>query len=243
MALRDYDRQAVIWCAELAELPQFYDRALVLTQKAADKATALEHDIALSQARMYPDMGEDHAKLLAEMLGKLTGKSRLYICGHGKPGVAPKFVRWDAKTFVALLKKHGLRDAKLVNLVSCELAQDYDPDPDLENFVLPKPNSFASEFHRELKEQEPELLTEVRAYTWLVGEYRPGIKLPSPMDKLPFGSKLATLQRSAPYKWEHKPYGYKISFFWEGGKARRRYMNKEGIIPIADYVEPEKSAD
>jgi len=222
MAITDYDHQAVIWCGEKADLPHFLDQAGALNKKAKGKAADAQHKLTLDSQAMFPGMQEADDKALAEMLEALTDKSRLYICGHGSLGAAPKFVCWDAKTFAGLLKSHGLKRAKLINLVSCQLARDYRPN--LQGHVFPLADSFAARFHQELKDQEPALLTEVRAYTWFVA-----VNLGFIGD-LPTASKVMVEKAtdSVVDGWVYKPPGYKISFYWEGSTQRRRYMNESG---------------
>jgi hypothetical protein len=202
MAIGDYDHQAVIWCGQKADLSHFLNQADVLNDKAKKKAAAAQHQITVTSAAMFPGMGKADDEVLTEMLAALTDKSRLYICGHGSPGAVPKFVGWDAKTFAGLLKSHGLKRAKLINLVSCELARDYRPN--LPGRIFPLADSFAAQFHRELKEQEPPLLTEVRAYTWLLA-----VNLGWIAD-LPTGSKVMVEKESDSVvdQWEYKPDGY-----------------------------------
>jgi hypothetical protein len=235
MAITDYDRQAVIWCAQISELNEFLDRAEALNGKAKIKAAAASHTLALESAAMFPGMGEADDEALASMLGRLTDKSRLYISAHGAFGEVPKVVCWDAPTFVGILKKNGLRRAKLINLVACEMGRDYSDE--LENYIITSapPNSFAAQFHRELKTQEPELLTEVRAYTWFTGEIiRKDANMPADLKPFPIGTKLKTASEVQPHKWVHKPKDCKISFFWDNGKQRRRYMNPDGNKAIDD---------
>jgi hypothetical protein len=165
MAIKNYDHQAVIWCGEKADLTFFLDQADALNEKARSKATAAQHKLTVDSQTMFPGMGKGDDTALSETLEALTDKSRLYICGHGSFGPAPKFVCWDAKTFAKLLKEHGLKRAKLINLVSCQLARDYRPN--LPGHVFPLADSFAAQFHQELKDQAPALPTEVRAYTLL----------------------------------------------------------------------------
>ena len=234
MAITDYDRQAVIWCAELADLSQFLDRADALNEKATAKAAAAKHEIAVESAAMFPGMGAADDEALAGMLKSLTDSSRLYICGHGGFGPAPKIVQWDAPAFVGVLKKNGLKHAKLINLVSCEMARDYSDD--LEDYILTPANSFAALFHQELKTQEPALLTEVRAYTWFIWVINRSVKeMPPKFATLPIGTKLVADDHRKPLGQSlHKPKRYKISFYWEEGSQRRRYMNKDGNAPIDD---------
>jgi hypothetical protein len=134
MAITDYDRQVVIWCPDKSgEFLNFKEEALALTEKAATKAAANNHKLELATAQLFPSTKDAVNKTLAEMLEKLTDKSRLYICAHGSFGPAPKIVCWDAEGLAALLKQHGLKHAKLINLVSCEVGRDYHED--LENYI------------------------------------------------------------------------------------------------------------
>jgi len=222
MAISDYDHQAVMWCGEKADLPHFLNQACVLNDTAKGKAAAAQHQITVTSQAMFPGMGKADDEVLTEMLAALTDKSRLYICGHGSPGAVPKFVCWDAKTFAGLLKSHGLKRAKLINLVSCELARDYRPN--LPGRVFPLADSFAARFHQELKDQEPALLTEVRAYTWLLAVNLGWI------GDVPLGGKVMVERKgdSVIDQSVYKPDGYKISFYWDSGTQRRRYMNKSG---------------
>jgi len=222
MAITDYDHQAVIWCGQKADLPHFLNQADALNAKAKGKAAAAQHQITVDSQAMFPGMGEADDEALTDLLAPLTDKSRLYICGHGSAGAVPKFVGWDAKTFAGLLKSRGLKRAKLINLVSCELARDYRPN--LPGRVFPLADSFAAQFHRELKDQEPALLTEVRAYTWLLAVNLGWI------GDVPTGGKVMLEKEDSKVidEWEYKPPGYKISFYWEDGAQRRRYMNKSG---------------
>jgi len=230
MAITDYDRQVVIWCPDKSgELLNFKEEALALNEKAATKAAAKNHKLELATAQLFPNAKDAVSKTLAEMLEKLTDKSRLYICAHGSFGPVPKIVCWDGEGLAALLKQHGLKHAKLINLVSCEMGRDYHED--LENYIIPgNSSSFAAQFHQALKDGEPELLTEVRAYTWFVGTMR------EKTSSLQAGAKAVTAVADPPErrKWLYKPEGYKISFYWENGKQRRRYMNKGGNSPIDD---------
>jgi hypothetical protein len=229
MAITDYDRQAVIWCAELDKLKQFFQQAGYLNLKSQLKADAVKHAFTTDNAPLFPEMEADGSEYLTNMLTQLTDKSRLYIHGHGAFGPTPKIIRWDAPGLASVLKKHGLEHAKVINLVSCEMGRDYHED--LEDYIIRgQPNSFAAQFHQALKDEKPELLTEVRAYTWLVG-----VEPESGKEKAwPVGTKLMTPDSHEPYRWSHKPKGYKVSFYWENGKQRRRYMNKDGNSPIDD---------
>jgi len=230
MPITDYDRQLVIWCPDKSgEFLNFKEEARALTEKAETKAAANKHKLETATAQLFPSPKDAVSKSLAEMLGNLTDKSRLYICAHGSFGPVPKIVCWDGKGLANLLREHGLKHAKLINLVSCEMGRDYHED--LEDYIIPgNASSFAALFHQALKDGEPELLTEVRAYTWFVGTVR------EQTSSMPAGAKAVTAIAEPPElrKWLYKPAGYKISFYWENGKQRRRYMNKGGNSPIDD---------
>jgi hypothetical protein len=226
MAITDYDRQAVIWAGEVAALTNFLYQAEALNAKAKQKAKEKGHALPSRTECLYPGMGKADGENLREMLSELTDKSRLYILGHGSAGAAPKFVSWDAKGLALLLKEHGLAHARLINFGSCVLARDHEADND--NWLLKAANSFAAEFHRQLKEQKPALMTELRAYLWKM-------RVNTGMKSFAAGAKIATLSpldQVDEKDWLHQPNANKIAFYWENGEQKRRIVNKSGVLPV-----------
>lgn len=146
-------------------MPDKYDKQLIVAFLHGDSSGAIQRAISALNAkakgrsltsssveiRISGDekLSDDPSKSLRDGLSTLTGKSRLYIAGHGNQ-VVGKVGGWSGEEMASLLKECGLQQAALISVTGCRTATI--PASNLDDYAL---QSFAESFHRALGSGNP----------------------------------------------------------------------------------------
>lgn len=196
-----YDRQLIV---DGFRLDSERQRARFLTAKANAAIPPLPTSTALLPRAGVAGYASNRYQLHAG-LSPLTGRSRIYLIGHGSwknqtlGGDTPQ-------TWVTTLVEGGIPAVDLISITGCQAGRDAGSSDDMR--VTEGANSFASQFHQLLGDAGIKVKVYARAYK---------VRIRSGGAQGSVGQKFT--------EGVHHRERSKILFYWEGGQQRRKWVD------------------
>jgi hypothetical protein len=160
----DYDKQLIVQFLNGVGDTTILQSAQALNDKATSDGLTSSRVTMTGSSSFFRTWSKTYKGRLTTAFTGFPTKSRVYLVGHGG-WVSQKLADWDAHDVADLLAECGMPAVKVVSLVGCQLGRDKGTPSDCR--VGHSMNSFASKFHKRLKEKHNRV-TVVYARIYLV---------------------------------------------------------------------------
>lgn len=213
-----YDRQVIaqFLCGDPSD-NLIRDNAKAINDKA-NSAGLPSVVCTIPIANQGKDINDARWWYCGEQMKKLTADSRLYLQGHGN-WKSQKLGDWGPVESADLLVGLGMKACKMISILGCELGSDRTAPDSVR--VLNSADSFASRFHKALKDRH-RIETEVYARIWPVVPVGPAAQQVLALGDEWSGKKLQLVGGSGD-TYTHHAGNTKIRFYWSGGVQQRQW--------------------